>query len=71
MNLAEKFCSRERHPGQFGEKNGMSKITKEIVLEIRSLYASKEFSQSEIGNKFGLSQSHVGCIVRGKKWGVL
>lgn len=38
------------------------------VAEIRRLYATGEFSQSQLGNRFGISQTQVGRIVRRVRW---
>lgn len=47
-----------------GEKHPNCKITKEIVLEIRSSNAK----HSESALKYGLSSSHIGDIKNGRKW---
>lgn len=45
---------------------GRPKLTREQVLEIVSLLDS--LSQSEIGARFGVTQSNIACIARGKSW---
>lgn len=51
-----------------GSKHGMSKVTEEIVLQIRSLYSSKSKTQYELADMFGLTQSMVSCITLRKNW---
>ncbi len=51
-----------------GIKNGMCKITEEIVKEIRKLYEEGDLSQIDIGNRFNISQIHVSQIVTRKRW---
>lgn len=50
----------------YGSINGMAKLSSEDVSRIKSLYSSG-VSQRDIGSKFNVSQSHVSCIVTGKK----
>ncbi len=52
----------------FGEKHQNSKLTEEIVREIRRLYATGEHFQWELGERFGIAQTTVGMIVRRKAW---
>lgn len=67
--LGEKHWTRF-HPDRisFGERNGMAKITPDIVRRIREIYSAGGRSQQSIGDEFGLSQTHVGRIVRGDRW---
>lgn len=44
------------------------KITLAEVREIRRRYAAGGISQSALGREFGISQTHVGHIVRGERW---
>ena len=50
---------------QRGEKNGLSKLTSEQVLDIRS---RKNQTQQSIADEFGVSQSMIGRILRGNSW---
>lgn len=45
-----------------------SKLTRENVNEIRNLYSTGNYTQAEIGRKFGVNQTNVGSITRGKTW---
>lgn len=51
---------------QKGEKNGMSKLTKKNVEEIRKL--KRKHTQEKIGNMFGVSQAMISDIHNGKNW---
>lgn len=51
-----------------GSKNGNSKVTEDQVIKIRNEYSTKKFSQRELGEKYGLSSSMVGEIIRGNFW---
>lgn len=50
-----------------GEKNGYSKLSESEVLEMRRL-SSSGFSNTEIGEKFGIHRVTVGEICRRKLW---
>lgn len=43
---------------------GCTKLTLEQRNEIRSLYASKSFTQKQLGKKYGVSVSTISCLVR-------
>jgi hypothetical protein len=49
-----------------GEEHGQSKLNPEDVLRI--IDAVKFKSQREVGKLFGINQSQVSRIVRGKRW---
>lgn len=65
-NSDEKFL-RNRQKFAYGESHPMAKLTEEDVREIRNLSA-QGVSQREIGERFGINQSHVSDIVTRKKW---
>jgi len=50
---------------QFGEKNGMSKISSEDIKSIKRLYAEKELSQSTLSSMFNTKQANISRIVNG------
>ena len=54
-----KFC---------GERNKNSKITWEIVREIRRLWLTKAFTLKSLGEKFGIHLGTVWGIVHNKQW---
>lgn len=49
-----------------GDENGMSKLTEDDVLEIRSLQGA--MTQQAIANLFGVDRTQVGNILRRKQW---
>lgn len=51
-----------------GELSGRAKLTRDQVVEIRHLYASVNFSQSELGKQFGVSKSTIAAILRRRSW---
>jgi len=64
--MMDRFWSKAR--GVRGEKNGNSKLTKEQVLEIRKLFAEKQFSQSQLARMFNISYRQINTIVNRKSW---
>lgn len=63
---------REKGRGQIpvmrGERNGSSKLTPEKIREIHKLYATGEYLQRDLGERFGISRRHIGDIVNQKAW---
>ena len=51
-----------------GERNGRAKITDDDVRAIRCLYATGNFTQRQIGQRFGVSDVMVSLIVRRISW---
>lgn len=51
-----------------GEKNYLAKVSEADVLEIYRLSWSREMTQKDIGNMFGITQSAVHLIKAGKNW---
>jgi len=51
-------------------ENGLmpTKITKVDAIEIRQLYATGKYKQSEVGAMFGINQSTTGKIIRNQLW---
>lgn len=54
------YKSKEEHPN--------TKLTKEVVEEIRDMYNSGNCSQQFIADKFGVSQSLISDITRKEIW---
>ena len=46
-----------------------SKITEQDVKDIRNLYANTDITQKQLGKIYGITQTNVGNILRGKIWG--
>ncbi len=51
-----------------GEQHHHATLTEEIVAEIRRMASTGSWSQAQIGNKFGTSQTNVSMIIRNKAW---
>jgi len=58
----------DSHKKLVGEKHPKAKLTKEQVLLIREEYATGNFSQKEIANKYGVSQPIIWYIVNNKTY---
>lgn len=55
------------HARMRGERNGMTKITPEIIKSVKEAY-NKLQSFKLTGNQFGISNTHAWRIVRNKTW---
>ena len=51
-----------------GERSGKSKLTAELVLIIRALYADGLFGQQALADMFDVSDSQINAIVLRKNW---
>jgi predicted XRE-type DNA-binding protein len=51
-----------------GENGHAARLRTEDVVEIRRLYATGEVTQRQLGERFGVTQSHIGYIVKRKAW---
>lgn len=51
-----------------GEGNLLSKLTKQQADEIKQRWAEGNLSQTKIAKMYGISQSNVSYLVRGKTW---
>lgn len=60
---------RGRQKTPCGEANGFSKITEDIVREIRELYSTGIPKQQDIADYYGISVSQVSNIVNRRHWG--
>lgn len=56
-----------------GEKNGLARLTKDDVYNIRNEYVlgSKTNGLKALSEKYGISQSHLSHILNGSRWGWL
>lgn len=45
-----------------------AKVSEGLVVEIRDLYATGEWTHAQLAKRFGISRSNVGCILRGETW---
>lgn len=71
-NMADRNLKGRSTKGRvlhWGERSGRSaKLTLVQVEEIAATYAAGGISQSELGQRYGVSQTHIGRIVRGERW---
>lgn len=70
-NAAHSFRVLGRPAPRFGSpgvKNAAAILTEDAVREMRALYSTKAFKQSELGAKFGVSQRTVSLVVRRQTW---
>ena len=51
-----------------GETHGRTELTDAQVSEIRNLYATGDYSQREIGERFGVASNTISFIIAGKTW---
>jgi hypothetical protein len=62
---------RLSHPpthDKFGEGKGRAKLSEVQVEEIKELYATGEWTQKQLAERFGVWVTTVGKIIRGKSW---
>lgn len=65
----ENAYDRIRHgTAALGSRNRSSKLTEELVAEIKSLHKKNELSRSEIAAKFGVAITTIRGIVTGRTW---
>lgn len=53
-----------------GERSGNAKLTESIVILIRQLWSIRwmDVTRQELGEMFGITKQHVGCIINRKAW---
>lgn len=64
-NMAD---AKKKGRNAFGVKNGRSKLTDEIVKEIRKEYAFGRASSRNLGQKYSVGKSTILQIIRGNTW---
>lgn len=62
------MVAKNRRDTAKGTRLPQAKLTPDEVIEIRCLYATGDFTQSELSQRFGVTQSMVGHIVRNRYW---
>lgn len=60
---------RGKHP--VGERHGNAKFTDASAVEVRRLYATGEFSQRGLAQRFGVTQASISKVVLGRTYGHL
>lgn len=53
---------------RLGSQNNAAKLTEEKVIHIRNLYSSGKYSQYNLADIFGVTQTTICAIVKGKIW---
>ena len=66
-NMKDKV-KKERQSRLFGDKNGRCVMTKDLVIELRQLYASGKFSYRDLVGRFNISQTQVARIIKKESW---
>lgn len=61
---------RNKYISHRGEKSGVARLSRAQVEQIKKEYKPGSNTQSEIGKKYGIGQSHVSQIIRGAIWGM-
>lgn len=51
-----------------GNRCNLSKLTESQVIEIRNLYKTKNYTQKELGEKYGVHQTAIHYIVTKRNW---
>lgn len=51
-----------------GEKSSLAKLNWKIVDQIRLDFKTGLFKHKDLGEKYGVCESNIGCIVRNKTW---
>ena len=71
----EKLLRGDRHPSHThpeltlkGERNGCSKLTDDMVRNIRTLWATGQYKQRDLAMKFRVTQTAIYYVVNGKTW---
>jgi hypothetical protein len=64
-NMADSLRNGTR---PMGMTHGCAKLTEDNVREIRSLYATGNFTLAELGLRFGVTLQSIGYIVLRKTW---
>ena len=68
-NIQDMFRRRRaRTGGARGELHGRHKLTSQQVAEIRARYERGRVRQADLAREYGVSQTQVGRIVRGRNW---
>lgn len=67
-NMARQNMSAARKLEFAGEKNNKAKVTQNIVIELRQLYSSGQYTHRDLATKFKITHATVGKIIRHELW---
>jgi len=66
---SDNMWDREKHGTlRHGRLSNLSKLSDHDVFEMRERYATRMYTQQEIAEDYGITQTAVGLIVRGDAW---
>lgn len=51
-----------------GDKHGARKLSEDAVREMRRLYATGEYTQEQLGKKYGIDRPYATRIINRKQW---
>ena len=51
-----------------GSSHPRTKLTEQDAIRIRELYSTGRYTQTEIGNRYGIAQTSVSQIISGRNW---
>lgn len=68
IDMVTKRRGEFRKNKAIGERNTNSKVTADQVLEIRQTYSAGQANQYELADRYGITQTAIGCILRRKTW---
>lgn len=68
MDLLIKTRKHQINTSLFGSNNINSKLTENDVKEIRTLYSTNKANQKELADKYNVTPSTIGSIVRNESW---
>ena len=51
-----------------GESHGYSKLTEELVIEIRQLYSTGLYTHKELSKMYNMSATALGSAIRRRTW---
>lgn len=67
-NVQHAYNNKLINKKDVGENNHLSKLNNESVIEIRKLYKTKQYTQTKLGEMFGVSQDAISRIVNFQTW---
>ncbi len=60
--------SKNRQARPIGELQGAHKLIEDEIVEIRKLYSSGNYTQTELAKMFNVDQTNISCIVNFLTW---
>jgi hypothetical protein len=67
-NMRQRVARGRYRTQSHGETHSKSKLTAEQVIRIRELFATSEFTQTKLGEMFGVTVGSISDIVRNQVW---